>query len=155
MSARLITKLNIRNITSPMSAIEMGGGWHFHLKGRKSGKFVGGVLVLQQLYWALLVLQQCRLYICHCCWQPGVVCVYSIMVYWRPSWSFYMKSALFHKNVNALCICDLSSRNLLLINCKNLKFFFLKLHLFVKKFLLDILWTEISHTHLALTNIHR
>lgn len=37
-----------------MSAIKMGGGWHFHLKGRKLGKF-GGVLVLQQLYGALLV----------------------------------------------------------------------------------------------------
>ena len=62
-----------------MSAIKMGGGWHFHLKGRKSGKF-GGVLVLQQLYGALLVLQQYWHRIC----QPGqvgiILLIYSILV---------------------------------------------------------------------------
>ena len=152
MSARLITKLNIRNITSPMSAIEMGGGWHFHLKGSKSGKFVGGVLVLQQLYWALLVLQQCRLYICHS-WRVGTILFIQLWFIDSLPGLFTSSQHCFHKN--ALCICDLSSRNLLLINCKILKFFFLKLHLFVKKLLLNFLWTEISHTHLALTNIQR
>ena len=154
MSARLITKLNIRNITCPMSAIEMGGGWHFHLKGRKSGKFVGGVLVLQQLYWALLVLQQCRLYICHS-WRVGTILFIQLWFIDALPGLFTWTQHCLHKNVNALCFCDLSSRNLLLINCKNLKFFFLKLHLFVKKLLLNFLWTEISHTHLALTNIQR
>ena len=123
-----------------MSAIEMGGGWHFHLKGRKSGKF-GGVLVLQQLYGALLVLQQYRHRIC----QPGqvgiIMLIYSILVC---PWNIILH----------LSKLDFDPALLIISHFLIIKHILFNWHLFVKELLLNFLQAELSHPHLLPPKFH-
>ena len=133
-----------------MSAIKMGGGWHFHLKGRKSGKF-GGVLVLQQLYGALLVLQQYRHKLCQLGQVGTIMLVYSIMV---SPWNIILCLSITKSDFHPALLPFNHNISFLLLSPIIIKQILLNWHLFVKELLLNFLKAQLSHPHLLPYKLH-